>query len=363
MSNELLRSNSTSRMAPLPDQTTGEDSLLRAYLLRLMRGESLGQLESQELAEAILDDRATDSQIAATLVALAVKGATVDELTGMANAMRSRATRIHATHTNFIDTAGTGSSHSKTFNVSTAAAFVVAGAGLPVAKHGNRAATSRTGSADVLTALGVEVRVTPEVSERCLNELGICFMFAPLYHGAAARVATVRRELGVHTAFNLLGPLTNPAGAPCQILGVWHPSLVEPLARTLAVLGTRRAWVVHGMDGLDEVTVADKTVVVEADDGDVRTFEIAPEDFGLKRSDLAALRGDDPEESASTIRQILEGRQRDQARDLVVINAAAALVVGGTTDDLTAARQQAEISIDSGAALEKLEALTKVTNE
>ena len=252
---------------------------------------------------------------------------------------------------------------SKTFNVSTAAAFVVAGAGLPVAKHGNRAATSRTGSADVLTALGVEVRVTPEVSEQCLNELGICFMFAPLYHGAAARVATVRRELGVHTAFNLLGPLTNPAGAPCQIVGVWHPSLVEPLARTLAALGTRRAWVVHGMDGLDEVTVADKTVVVEAGDGDIRTFEIAPEDFGLKRSDLAALRGDDPEESASTIRQILEGRQRDQARHLVVINAAAALVVGGTTDDLTAARHQAEISIDSGAALEKLEALTKVTNK
>ena len=350
-------------MAPLPDQTTGEDSLLRAYLLRLMRGESLGQLESQELAEAILDDRATDSQIAATLVALAVKGATVDELTGMANAMRSRATRIQATHTNFIDTAGTGSSRSKTFNVSTAAAFVVAGAGLPVAKHGNRAATSRTGSADVLTALGVEVRVTPEVSEQCLNELGICFMFAPLYHGAAARVATVRRELGVHTAFNLLGPLTNPAGAPCQIVGVWHASLVEPLARTLAALGTKRAWVVHGMDGLDEVTVADKTVVAEAGAGDVRTFEIAPEDFGLKRSDLAALRGDDPEESASTIRQILEGRQRDQARDLVVINAAAALVVGGTTDDLAAARHQAEISIDSGAALEKLEALTKVTNK
>jgi anthranilate phosphoribosyltransferase len=328
-----------------------------------MRGESLGQLESQELAEAILDDRATDSQIAATLVALAVKGATVDELTGMANAMRSRATRSHADHSTFIDTAGTGSSQSKTFNVSTAAAFVVAGAGLPVAKHGNRAATSRTGSADVLTALGVEVRVTPEVSERCLNELGICFMFAPLYHGAAARVATVRRELGVHTAFNLLGPLTNPAGAPCQIVGVWHTSLVEPLARTLAALGTKRAWVVHGMDGLDEVTVADKTLVVEVRDGGLRTFEIAPKDFGLKRSALGALRGDNPEESASTIRQILEGSRRDQARDLVVINAAVALVVGGLTDDLGAARHLAEISIDSGAALEKLEALTKVTNE
>ena len=362
MSNELLRSNLPSRMAPLPDQTKRE-SLLRLYLLRLMRGESLGQLESQELAEGILDDRATDSQIAATLVALAVKGATVNELTGMANAMRSRATRINANHTNFIDTAGTGSSRSKTFNVSTAVAFVVAGAGLPVAKHGNRAATSRTGSADALTALGVEVRVTPEVSERCLNEIGICFMFAPLYHGAAARVASVRRELGVHTAFNLLGPLTNPAGAPCQIVGVWHPSLVEPLASTLATLGTRRAWVVHGMDGLDEVTVADKTLVVEAGKGGVRTFEISPEDFGLKRSGLEALRGDNAAGSASTIRQILEGRRRDQARDLVVINAAAALLVSGMTDDPIAARHKAEISIDSGAALEKLEVLTKVTNE
>jgi anthranilate phosphoribosyltransferase len=363
MGNELLRSNSTSRVAPLPDQTVREDSLLHGYLLRLMRGESLGQLESQALAEALLDDRATDSQIAATLVALAVKGATVDELTGMAKAMRSRATRIHATHTHFIDTAGTGSSHAKTFNVSTAAAFVVAGAGLPVAKHGNRAATSRTGSADVLSALGVEVRVTPEISERCLNELGICFMFAPLYHGAAARVASVRRELGVHTAFNLLGPLTNPAGAPYQIVGVWHPSLVEPLARSLAALGTSRAWVVHGMDGLDEVTLADKTLVAEVGECRLRTFEISPEDFGLNRSGLEALRGDDPVESAYTIRQILEGRRRNQARDLVVINAAAALLVGGMTNDLIAARHQAEISIDSGAALEKLEALTGVTNE
>ena len=220
----------------------------------------LGRRKPKILAGALLDAKATDTQIAATLVALAVKGETVDELAGMANAMRARAVRIHSRHSHFIDTAGTGSSNAKTFNVSTAAAFVIAGAGLVVAKHGNRAATSRSGSADVLLALGVEVGVQPEISEQCLNEIGICFMFAPLYHGAAARVAGVRRDLGVRTAFNLLGPLTNPAGAPCQIVGVWHPSLVEPLARTLAALGTKRAWVVHGLDGLDEGSAADDVV-------------------------------------------------------------------------------------------------------
>ncbi|HYY42271.1 MAG TPA: anthranilate phosphoribosyltransferase, partial [Pyrinomonadaceae bacterium] len=237
---------------------------LRGLLLRLMRGEHLARNEATALLDALLDGAATDAQIAAALVALAVKGETVEELAGMAAAMRARAVRLNARHERFIDTAGTGSSTAKTFNVSTAAAFVVAGAGLPVAKHGSRAATSRSGSADVLAALGVRVDAAPEVAEKCLNEIGICFMFAPLYHGATARVAGVRRELGVHTTFNLLGPLTNPAGAPRQLIGVWHAALVEPLARTLAALGTERAWVVHGADGLDEVTVSGKTLVGEA---------------------------------------------------------------------------------------------------
>ena len=218
---------------------------LRPLLLRLMRGENLNRAEAAQLLGALLDGEATDAQIGAALVALAVKGETVEELAGMAAAMRERAVRIHSRHATFIDTAGTGSSAVKTFNVSTAAAFVIAGAGVPVAKHGSRAATSRSGSADVLTKLGVQVSAAPEVSEECLNEIGICFMFAPLYHGATARVAGVRRELGVHTTFNLLGPLTNPAGAPRQIIGVWHRALVEPLAQTLAALGTERAWVVH----------------------------------------------------------------------------------------------------------------------
>src|ERR671916_1255830 len=222
---------------------------LREFTLRLMRGESLRREEAAALLDALLEAGATDAQIGAALVALAVKGETVEELAGMASAMRARAVRVESKHKCFIDTAGTGSSAAKTFNVSTAPAFVIAGAGLPVAKHGSRAATSRSGSAHVLAALGVNVSAPAEVSETCLNELGICFMFAPLYHGATARVAGVRRELGVHTTFNLLGPLTNPAGAPRQLIGVWHRSLVEPVARTLCALGTERAWVVHGRDG------------------------------------------------------------------------------------------------------------------
>src|SRR3989440_3770906 len=235
------------------------NQFLRDSVAILMRGNNLTRAEAALLLDALLDTAATDGQIASTLIALKMKGETVEELAGLAEAMRNRATGIASHHKCFIDTAGTGSSRAKTFNVSTAAAFVIAGAGLPVAKHGNRAASSRCGSADVLTALGVNVSSPPEISEKCLNEIGICFMFAPLYHGATARVAGIRRQLGVQTTFNLLGPLTNPAGAPRQIIGVWDRSLIEPLAHTLALLGTERASVVHGADGLDGVTISEKT--------------------------------------------------------------------------------------------------------
>jgi anthranilate phosphoribosyltransferase len=326
-----------------------------------MRGENLSRTDAASLLDALLEESATDAQIAGALVALALKGETVEELTGMAEAMRARAVRLRTRHELFIDTAGTGSSAAKTFNVSTAAAFVIAGAGLPVAKHGSRAATSRSGSADVLSALGVGVTAAPEVSERCLDELGICFMFAPLYHGATARVAGVRRELGVHTTFNLLGPLTNPAGAPRQIIGVWHHSLVEPLALTLAALGTERAWVVHGRDGLDEITTSDKTLVAEAKDGETRTFEIAPEDFGITRANLEELRGGDAEMNARIIQSVLAGERRDAARSLVVVNAAGALFVGGAAANLPEAAELAAHSIDSGAALDKLQQLAEAT--
>lgn len=365
MSNETAtRDKRPEWMKPMSahSKITQTDQSLRELLSRLMRGQRLRSDEAANLLDALLDGEATDAQIGAALMALAIKGETVEELAGMAAAMRSRAVRLQCRHERFIDTAGTGSSHAKTFNVSTAVAFVVAGAGLPVAKHGARAATSRTGSADVLTALGVQVGTAPEVSELCLNEIGICFMFAPLYHGATARVAGIRRELGVHTTFNLLGPLTNPAGAPYQIIGVWHESLVESLARTLAALGTKKSWVVHGLDGLDEITLANKTAVAEALNGNVRTFEIAPEDFGLKRASLESLRSSDAENSARTIREVLYGERRDEARDLVVINAAAGLFIGGVAGDLNEARLQAEKSIDEGAARGKLDELRRATN-
>lgn len=339
---------------------------MRALLIRLMRGQDLSREEAVTLFGAAMDEHATDAQIGAALVALAVKGETVEELTGMAEAMRARAVRIQCRHARFIDTAGTGSSYAKTFNVSTAAAFVCAGAGLPVAKHGSRAATSLSGSADVLTELGVTVQVDAALSEACLNEAGICFLFAPLYHRATARVADIRRQLGVHTTFNLLGPLTNPAGAPRQIIGVWHESLLEPLAHTLVALGTEHAWVVHGADGLDEVTTSGPTTVAEASGGRVRRFTIRPEDFGLQSCNtLEQLRGGNARANAELIRSVFRGdpgSRIEVARDLIIANAAAAIFVGGLENDFRKAAECATESIRSGAALGKLETLCQRTN-
>ena len=335
---------------------------LRDYLPGLVRREDLTRDDAARFLNALLAEDVTDAQIAAALTALATKGETVDELAGMASVMRERAVRLQCRHECFIDTAGTGSSRAKTFNISTAAAFVIAGAGLPVAKHGNRAASSRSGSADVLSAMGVNVNALPKVSEACLNEINICFMFAPLYHGATARVAGIRRELGIHTTFNLLGPLSNPAGAPRQIVGVWKRELVERMAQALAALGTEHAWVVHGADGLDEITVANKTLVAEARNGTVTTFEIEPKLFGLWRGTLEQLRGGDAAANAQIIREVLSGKRRDEARALVIANAAAALFVGGLREELKEAADLAEHSIDSGAAREKLERLVEATN-
>ncbi|MBS1795735.1 MAG: anthranilate phosphoribosyltransferase [Acidobacteria bacterium] len=335
---------------------------LRDLLLRLMQGKNLSREEAKFLLDQLLRGEATDAQIAAALVALSIKGETTEELAGMAEAMRENSMKIETVHRDFIDTAGTGSSRVKTFNVSTAAAFVIAGAGLPVAKHGSRAATSKSGSADVLTALGVNVTASREVSEECLNELGICFMFAPLYHASTARVATVRRQLGVHTTFNLLGPMTNPAGAPYQIMGVWHKDLVAPIAETLQKLGTKHALVVHGRDGLDEITVCGKTSAAEVTPDFIKIFEIDPEDFGFEAvDDIEPLRGGDARGNAAIIREILENKRADAARSLVLMNAAAALFIGGKADHFWDAAELAVESLESGAALEKLEKLREMT--
>lgn len=335
---------------------------LTEFVARLVRREDLSREEAFDLLEALLDAEATDAQISGALVALAAKGETVDELTGMAEGLRSRAVRVISKHTCFIDTAGTGSSRAKTFNISTAAAFVIAGAGLPVAKHGNRAASSKSGSADLLTALGVNVSAIPLVSENALNEIGICFMFAPLFHGATARVAGIRRQLGIHTTFNLLGPLSNPAGAPRQIIGVWRQDLGEKLAQVLSGLGTERAWVVHGGDGLDEITLAGKTHVAEAQNGEVKTFEIGPEDFGFEVGTIEHLRGGDAEANAEIVSGVLAGERKDEARALVIMNAAAALFLGGAVANLRDGARLAAQAIDSGEARHKLELLIEATS-
>ncbi len=326
-------------------------------LNKLVAGRHLPQAEAAALLSALMSDETSDVQIAGALVALAAKGETEEELAGFAETMRTRADRVTTRHTKFIDTCGTGGSSVKTFNVSTAAAFVVAAAGLPVAKHGNVGVTSKSGSADVLRALGIRIAVDAATVGASLDRIGIGFMFAPLHHRAMGRVAQVRRELGVRTIFNLLGPLTNPASAPYQLIGVSHPTAGERVALALARLGTRRAWVVRGEDGLDEITLADRTVVFESGPDGLRRFEIGPEDFGFARTPINHLSGGSAEENAVVIREILTGQRNDAARDIVLANAAAALHLAGETATLGGGVARALQAIESGAAWERVEEL------
>lgn len=327
-------------------------------LKKLLAQESLSQTEAAALLDAMLAEDATDAQIAAVLIALAAKGETAEELAGFATTMRSRSARVTTTrHTAYIDTCGTGGSTIKTFNVSTASAFVVAAAGVPVAKHGNVGATSKAGSADVLRALGVKLELTPAQVSQCFDEIGLCFMFAPLHHSATKRVAMIRRELGVRTIFNWLGPLTNPAGAPFQVIGVSDSKACERVAQAAAHLGIQRVWVVRGNDGLDEITLAEATTVYEVTPGQVRRFELAPEDFGLSRVSLDSLRGGSAEDNAALIRALLKQEHASAALDLVLLNAAAALHVAGKGETLTDSVVLARQTITDGTALGKMAAL------
>jgi len=335
--------------------------MLPELLNKLIARQDLAQPEAAALLEVILAEDATDSRIAAALIAMASKGETEEELAGFAQTMRARCSRITPKHSLYVDTCGTGGSVAKTFNVSTAAAFVVAAAGVPVAKHGNVGVTTKAGSADALGALGVKIDLPPERVNEIFDQIGICFMFAPLHHAATKRVAMVRRELGVRTIFNLLGPLTNPAGAPFQIAGVSSQAACEKVARALARLGTSRAWVVRGEDGLDEITLAGKTVVHSASPEGVDRFEVAPENFGLRRASIEHLRGGSAEENAAIIRDVLEGRRKDEARDLVLINAAASLFITGAANSLNIAVEMAAHSIETGGALAKLHALQQIS--
>ncbi len=338
--------------------------MITPLLQKLLARADLTQTEAASLLDALLSDETTDAQIAAALIALAAKGETEEELAGFASTMRARCARVTTIkHTRFIDTCGTGGSVVKTFNVSTAVAFIAAAVGLPVAKHGNVGVTTKIGSADVLRALGVRVDLPPERVEEIFNEIGLCFMFAPLHHAATKRVALIRRELGVRTIFNLLGPLTNPAGAPFQVVGVASEAGQEKVAQAFARLSAQRVWVVRGEDGLDEITLAGRTVVYEVTGAQVERLEITPGHFDVPRSDMKGLQGESAEENAALIRTVLAGERRDAARDLVLVNAAANLYVAEVCDTLQSACAQARQAIETGAALAKLEALRQLSQQ
>jgi anthranilate phosphoribosyltransferase len=336
--------------------------VIEATLGRLAAGENLSMDEMSACIEAVMQGDLDDGQIGILLTALRAKGETAEEIAGAAAVLRRHMTPIRTRRTELVDTCGTGGDGSATFNISTAAALVAAAAGVPVAKHGNRGITSKSGSADVLAALGVNIDADVEQVEACLDQLGICFCFAPLLHPSMKRVAAVRKKLGIPTIFNLLGPLTNPAGAPFQIVGV-GPANVRPLlAEALLLLGTRRAIVVQGEDGLDEVTLGGPTRVTEVVDGSLRNFTWTPADFGMVPTELESLRVDSPQQSALVIRRVL-ANEAGPARDIVVINAAAALWTAGRAETPLAAARMAALAIHSGEADQLLHRLGELSRQ
>ncbi len=335
--------------------------------------QSLSREEARAVMTEVLSGQCSDPQIAALLVALHMKGETVEEIVGFAEAIRAAAIPLdlHATSVldasgterdALVDTCGTGGDASGTFNISTATAFVVAGAGVRVAKHGNRSMTSKCGSADVMEELGVNINLPTDQLAACLDQVGIAFLFAPALHSAMKHVQSTRRALQLRTVFNLLGPLTNPARATCQVVGVYSAELVEKLAEALSMLGLHRALVVHGSDGLDEITITGPTRIGEVRSGQVHTYEVTPEEFGLPRASLEAIAGGDAATNANLIREVLSGK-KSARRDIVLLNAAAALVAAGKADHLRDAVPQATQAIDSGAAAAKLEALIAFTTK
>jgi anthranilate phosphoribosyltransferase len=332
----------------------------KALIAKVMTGASLTRSEAESGFETILSGEVTPAQMGAFLAALRVRGESVDEITGAVTAMRAKMVRV-AVPAGAIDVVGTGGDGSGSYNVSTLAAIIVAACGVPVAKHGNRAASSRSGASDVLSALGVKVGIAPEHISRCVAEAGIGFMMAPTHHAAMRHVAPVRVELGTRTIFNLLGPLSNPAGVKRQLIGVFSAAWLEPLAKVLRNLGSERVWLVHGSDGLDEITTTGVTQVVALEDGVIRSFEMTPEDAGLRRADPAELRGGDAAHNAEAARAVLAGT-RNAYRDIAILNAAAALIVAGRANSLPHALDQAAEALDSGAAKSVLARLVQVSN-
>ncbi len=337
-------------------------SLFKDLLAKLPDRIDLTEKEAEDAMKEIMHGHATDAQIAAYLMGLRMKGETIDEITGSVRAMRDLAIRVPISAPYVVDTCGTGGDRSNTFNISTATAFVVAGAGITVAKHGNRSVSSRSGSADVLAALGVNLDLPPQKVGACINEVGIGFLFAPLYHGAMKHCAKPRADMGIRTLMNIMGPLSNPAGATIQILGVYDATLTEKLAQVLMRLGTQHCFVLHGMDGLDEISLTGPTTIAEGKKGRVASYVVRPEDFGLQPVHAKELLGGNPEDNAKIIQDVLRGSLGPK-RDIVLMNAAPALVACNKATTLKSAYEEAGRILDSGAPFEKLEQLISYSKE
>jgi len=339
--------------------------MIREGIQKLIDGTSLTFDEAQEIMREVMSGKATNAQIAAVLTALRMKGETVEELIAFAAVMREHCLRIHPRiNGRLLDTCGTGGDRIKTFNISTTAAFVVAGAGVAVAKHGNRSVTSQSGSADVLERLGLNLNMEPTAVQNAIEQVGIGFLFAPAFHPAMKYAMSPRREIGIRTIFNVLGPLTNPACANAQLLGVYDRGLTDPLARALKSLGCEEAMVVHGLDGLDEVSTVGKTAISWLKEGEVTTIETVPRDFSVKHARIEDIKGTTPDESAEVLFKILSAKCAidDPKREIVLVNAAAGIIVGGKAEDFKHGMELARESIDSGIAYEKLKALIKASN-
>lgn len=334
--------------------------MIRNAINKVVEGENLNENEAREAMDAIMSGSSTDAQIAALITALRLKGETVDEITGFAKSMRNKATKVKTIHPTVIDTCGTGGDRAFTFNISTTSAFVIAAAGIPVAKHGNRSVSSKSGSADVLEALGVNLNITPEQAGICIDEIGIGFLYAPALQGAMKYAIGPRKEIGIRTVFNILGPLTNPAEAQIQVLGVYDPGLTEIMAEVLTKLGTLRAFVVHGHGRLDEVSLAGPTKVSYINEGNLESYYLDPAEYGFQQAGLDALRGGDATFNANITKNVLAG-ERGPHRDVVLLNSALGLVAGLKAENIREGIEISERCIDSGAAMGKLESLVNLT--
>ena len=357
----LQEANAIKNIACILLRKTGR-IIMKEYIAKVVDGKDLTEEEAKKAMEIMLSGEATQAQIAAFLTAMRMKGETLEELIGLASVLRDKAETITPKAENYVDLVGTGGDCTYTFNISTTSAFVVAAAGLPVAKHGNRSISSKSGAGDVLEALGVNIMAEPALVQKCVDEVGIGFMFAQLFNKSMKYVGQARKEMEVRTVFNILGPLANPSRAKNMVVGVYSPALTEKIAKAMSKLGVERGFVISGNDNMDEFTLSGTTTVSEINGDDVKTYEVTPEQFGLKRVSLEELRGGDGVQNAAITKAILSGEEKGAKRDIVLLNAGATLYIGGVADSIESGVKLAAETIDSGKAMKKLEELVRVSN-